>query len=178
MNNINWDGIIANLTSLEGETVSTDASRWNMENLEYSKIHNMWKEAQFNEAAMKWTNYYPGKHFSEDIVNAVASELNLVVFRSWISRVDPGFFAPWHWDVDDHEEEYLKVAPIVRYSCFITPPQMGHIFILGDAYYFKQPQGTLLRWNTYRDWHTGINAGLKPKFMFHIVGHLRNMQNT
>mgnify|MGYP000704010731 FL=1 len=63
MANIDWNAVIAQLVDIQGETVSTDVARWNMTNPEYSKIYNMWKDAQFNEAAMKWTNYYPNVHF-------------------------------------------------------------------------------------------------------------------
>ena len=48
---------------------------------------------------------------------------------------------------------------------------MGHIFILNDDYHFNKPAGTVIKWNTYKDWHAGINGGLGPKFMFHIIGY-------
>ena len=45
-------------------------------NPEYNKIHNTWKEANFNFNTIKWTNYYPSVHFSEDVVNQQLKYLN------------------------------------------------------------------------------------------------------
>jgi hypothetical protein len=167
--NINWDSVIELLSTQEGVAVTTDPSRWNLDTPGYNEIYSMWKKANFNPTAIKWINYYPGKHFDQSIVDTVAESLNVGVHRSWISRIDPGFFAPWHWDVDDNEAEYLKKGAIYRYSCFIEKPAHGHIFIVGDDYYYNQPQGRLLKWGNYKEWHSGINAGMTPKYMFHLL---------
>jgi hypothetical protein len=77
----------------------------------------------------------------------------------------------YHYDIDDHEEEYLKLGVIKRYSIFISKPAIGHLFILDKEYFYNKPQGTLLKWNNYRNWHNGINGGLENKYMFHIIGY-------
>ena len=164
--------IIKSLTDKEGVSVTTDPSRWNMETSGYAEIYQMWKEANFNPASIKWTNYYPGQHYEQDLVDDVALYLRLNgVHRSWISRVDPGYFAPWHWDVDDHEQEYLDKGPIKRYSIMLNDPTVGHVFILGSDYLYNSPAGSIFKWNNYKEWHAGINAGMKPKFMLHILGY-------
>lgn len=138
----------------------------------YSDINNMWKTANFNPAAMQWINYYPGKDFTQELVDDVAKYLRLNgVHRAWISRVDPGYYAPWHWDVDDNENSYLEKGPIKRYSITMCTPQMGHIFVIGDDYLYGAPEGSIFKWKNHREWHTGINAGLNPKFTFHILGY-------
>lgn len=166
-----WNNLIESIENQQGIDIVVDSSKWNMLNPEYAKIYNIWTAANYNLKSIKWTNYYPGIHFDNSIVDSFAERLHIGIFRAWISRVDPGYYAAWHWDVDDNEDEYLKTGPIVRYSCFITPPTNGHLFILNNEYYFKQPQGTVLKWPSYRDWHSGSNAGLTPKYMFHIVGY-------
>lgn len=167
---INWDKVIADLPSV-GTVVSTSPDRWDLSNPEYLKIYNQWKQADFNMDAIQWTNYYPGKHFDQIIIDELATELKVTTIRAWISCIDPGYMAPWHWDVDDNEAEYLKNGEISRYSCFIEQPAHGHIFILGDDYYFNQPQGTIVKWKNYKEWHSGINAGLTPKYMLHLLAH-------
>jgi hypothetical protein len=165
---IDWNNVIASLPD-EGEVVMPLSDRWDLSNLEYLKIYNQWTQAKFNLSAIKWTNYYPGIHFDTSIVEEFANTLGVKILRSWISRIDPGYFAPWHWDVDDHEDEYLKQGNPIRYSCFIENPSHGHIFIVDDEYFYNQPQGTVVKWKNYKSWHSGINAGLEPKYMLHLL---------
>jgi len=160
------------LKDKQGSDVTTDPSRWNLDNSEYGKIHTIWKEANFNTNAMKWTNYYPNEHFPQEFVDDVADHLNLKgVHRAWISRVDPGYYAPWHWDVDDNEQEYLKQGEIKRYSMSLGDKVLGHIFMLGEDYLYNCIRGSIFHWNNHNEWHSGINAGMTPKFMFHIIGY-------
>lgn len=167
-----WDSIIDQLVDQEGSAVTTDPSRWNLDTPGYNEIFKSWKEANFNSAAIKWINYYPDTHFSNDVVQVVADTFGLTgVHRSWISRIDPGYMAPWHWDVDDNEEEYLKCGPILRYTVIIKPFANGHVFILGNDYYYNLPQHSIIKWDNHREWHSGINAGMEPNWMFHILGY-------
>jgi hypothetical protein len=175
---IEWNEVVSNLTSNKGVDITIDPSKWNLENKEYGNILKLWKDANFNENAIKWTNYYPETHYSRNIDLEVCRYLRLDgCHRSWISRVDPGYFAPWHWDVDDNEAEYLKKGEIKRYSIFITGDNflsggtLGHIFILGSDYLYQCPEGSIFKWHNHREWHAGINAGLRPKFIYHILGY-------
>jgi hypothetical protein len=162
--------ITSNLT--DGIPVTTDLSRWNLETTGYSEIYKMWQNAKFNPNSIKWINYYPDTHFDVDLVNDVAFYLRLTgVHRAWISRVDPGYYAPWHWDVDDNESTYLEKGQIKRYSVMLDKPAIGHVFILGEDYLYNTPVGAIFKWNNYKEWHAGINAGLTPKFMLHILGY-------
>jgi len=171
-NNSDLLSIVASLIDKEGVSVTTDPNRWNFDTPGYADIYKKWQDAKFNPNAIKWTNYYPGNHYSQDIVDNVAAHLKLKgVHRSWISRIDPGYYAPWHWDVDDNEPEYLKKGQVLRYSISLSAPVMGHIFILGEDYLYKMTPGTIFKWKNYKEWHAGINAGMEPKFMFHIIGY-------
>jgi len=164
-----WSAIIKNLK--EGSDVTVDPKRWNLDNPEYTKIFNVWKDANFNLNSIKWTNYYPGIHFSEKIIDEQIEHLKIQkIHRSWISKLDPGFMAPWHWDVDDHEEEYLKYGHIYRYTIMIEAMDHGHILIIGKDHHFNQPKNTIIKWSNYKEWHSGINAGMTPSYMLHILG--------
>jgi hypothetical protein len=164
-----WNLVINNLSG--GSDVTVDPTRWNLDNPGYVEIYDIWKNANFNFNSIKWTNYYPGVHFSNDIVNEQLKNLNLKkAHKSWISKIDPGYMAPWHWDVDDFEDEYLKDGPITRHTVIIENMSHGHILIVGDDHYFNRPKDTIIKWNNYKEWHSGINAGMTPSYMFHILG--------
>jgi hypothetical protein len=164
-----WDTIIKNLT--EGSEVTVDPARWNLDNPGYAEIFEIWKNANFNLNSIKWTNYYPGLHFPEDTVQEQADYLKIKkVHRSWISKLDPGFMAPWHWDVDDNEQEYLTHGPINRFTIILEKMEHGHILIVGTEHYFNQPKDTVIKWDNYKEWHSGINAGMKPSYLLHILG--------
>ena len=138
----------------------------------YRDIHKLWQDSKFNESSMQWINYYPGKDYSQDLVDDVAFYLRLNgVHRSWISRVDPGNYAPWHYDVDDNESTYLKKGEIKRYSITMCRPTIGHIFVIGQDHLYNCPEGSIFKWKDHNQWHMGINGGMKPKFTFHILGY-------
>lgn len=169
---IHWKQTITDLKNKQGTTVSTDPERWNLSNKDYLEIYNIWKEANFNTSAVKWTNYYPEKDYSVNIVNRYVDLLNLKGFhRSWISRIDPGYFAPWHWDVDDNESAYLQKGNIKRFSVTIQDYVPGQMFILNDKVYTNCKEGDVIEWPSYKDWHSGINGAMAPKWMFHIICH-------
>lgn len=168
----NLEDIVASLNNQLGNEISTDPSYWDMNTTGYSEIYKLWKEANFNPASIKWINYYCDKHYNQSLVDDVAKYLRLNgIHRSWISRIDPGYYAPWHWDVDDNESEYLQKGHIKRYSIMLGKPALGHILIVGEDYLYNLPEGSILKWNNYRDWHAGVNAGLVPNFILHILGY-------
>jgi hypothetical protein len=167
---IEWNDIINEIKFKEGASITPSFDKWNLDNSEYIKIYNMWKEANFNISSIKWINYYPEEHFPQTVIDCLSLHLNVSVLRAWISRIDPGFFAPWHWDVDDKEHEYLEKGYPKRFSCFIEEPDNGHLFVIGDECFYNQPQGTIVEWGDYKDWHCGSNAGITPKFMLHLLG--------
>jgi hypothetical protein len=162
---INWNNVISNLK--DGQVVTVDPSRWNMSNPEYQQILDLWKSKNFNTDSVKWTNYYDTKYLEFEI----AQQVSITPLRSWISCVEPGHMTGHHYDIDDREQEYLTYGLLKRYTVFISNPSIGHIFILGNDYYYNKPQGTILKWSNYREWHNGINGGLANKYMFHIIGY-------
>jgi hypothetical protein len=172
MNDIDyWDSIVTSLIGQEGSAVTTDPARWDLDNPGYNEIFAIWNKAKFNPGAIRWINYYPDQHYPRSVENKVAKFLNLAhVHRSWISRLDPGFIAPWHCDRDENEKEYSTHGTIIRCTVIIKKFAKGHLFILNDEYHYKQEVGTAIVWPNHLDWHAGINGGLEPNFMLHILG--------
>lgn len=164
---IEWDNLIASLKN--GKDITIDPNIWDLSNPEYKKILKQWNDANLNLDSVKWTNYYPGQ-FAKEIDDYFCDILNLKYLRSWISCIDPGYYAPWHWDADDNLEKYLEQGTPIRYSVFISKPSVTGIFVVGDKVYANMPQGSIVKWDKFDEWHAGMNAGLQPKFMYHLLG--------
>jgi hypothetical protein len=162
---IDWNSVINNLEN--GSIVTVDPARWNLDNPKYKEIVELWSSNNFNTESVRWINYYDTK----EIEIKIAESLGITPLRSWISCVEPGYMTGYHYDIDDNEEEYLKHGKLKRYSIFISKPTTGHVFILNENYHFNSPQGSIIKWNSHRDWHNGINGGLHKKYMFHILGY-------
>lgn len=163
------DSVVEHVSVLTGTSVTTDPKYWRQDNTEYREVFKLWDESNFNNSSIKWINYYPDIELVKDFESELCDKLNVRALRSWVSRIDPGYYAPRHYDIDDKEQEYLKEGSLIRYTVFIDKPELGHIFILNDKHYYNIEQGAILEWPNYRDWHTGINGGLKPYYMFHLL---------
>lgn len=171
-----WNSIIDQMNNTETPlTVHRNTPafehQWNSDPL-YEKMYEMWKENNFNMNSVKWRSYYPGVHFDGSVVEKIADFTGIKNIHSfWISRVDPGFFAPIHCDpfideIHDDEKGELK-----RYAIFITPSEAGHIFVLGRDYLYNFPVGTVIKWNHPNMLHIGINGSLKVKYMINVLGY-------
>lgn len=165
---IDWNYVLDNLG--QGKDITPDPNIWNLSNPSYMEIYDLWKTSKFNMQSIKWTNYYPGA-FPKEVDEYYCKTLSLNYLRSWISRIDPGFYAPWHWDVDDRLDDYLALGTPIRYSIFISPPSITSVFVVGNKCYSNMPQGSVIEWKEYNDWHAGMNAGLEPKFIYHFLGY-------
>jgi hypothetical protein len=163
----NWKEIISQLG--KGVDITTDPSRWNLDTPGYKEIYQMWKDANFNMDSIKWTNYYPDKHFNSNIVNVYSTDFK-IIHRAWISRLDPGYMAPLHWDVDDNEHEYLKHGPLKRKTIMMQDFALGQLFILGKEHYYNLLENSVIDWDKYNEWHSASNASMLPNYMLHIIG--------
>jgi hypothetical protein len=139
----------------------------------YEETYSLWMKNNFNIDSIKWRSYYPKVHFDGSLVDDIASHLGLNSIHSfWISRLDSGFFAPLHCDpfvanIHDPEKGELK-----RYAVFITPSELGHIFILGRDHLYNLPVGTIIKWNNpVNELHIGINGSMKVKYMINVLGY-------
>lgn len=172
-NCIDWGFLLSSLQAVEGKSITLDISNFNSNDHRYVDIFNKLQNAKFNPYSAKWINYYPNIHYSSTIDEKISNWLGLTgVHRSWISRLDPGFYAPWHWDVDDNETEYLKKGSIKRFSGFIDTKEtsMAHVFTIEKDSICNTDQGDFYQWGNHDAWHAGMNGGLYPKFMYHVLG--------
>jgi hypothetical protein len=169
--NINWDSIISNLPLADGKANTPDKKFYSNTDGRFNNMIETWKQAGYDQCdSVEWINYYPTQHFSEDVITNFGSWANATCARAWISRIRPGKMAPFHQDIDDQIETYLAQGELVRYSVLISKPSHGGIFLFYNKIYHLEPQGTVIKWDNYMDWHAGTNCGLTDKFMFHFLG--------
>jgi hypothetical protein len=165
---LDWPGIIKSLDG--GDHVSTDPSRWDLTNPGYLEIYDRWAQAGFNMSAIGWINYYPGRDFDQQVIDHAETCLGIKTHRAWISRINPGYMAPPHWDVDDREKEYLQQGHILRKTIIMHQFDLGQILIIDGKYYNDLRPGSVIHWNHYRDTHSAANASLTGNYLLHIVG--------
>lgn len=169
-NLINWIDIVAQLKTQPGKEVLFNKDAYTAAP-GYQELFSKWGSANFNTASAKWINYYPGVNFSSDITETFSNIVGVNHIRSWISRIDPGCCTPWHWDVDDNEDEYLKLGNLRRFICHIGEPDYGHVLLIEeDCHYFKE-NGSIYEWENYKLWHGGMNCGTTPKFLYSFLGY-------
>lgn len=168
---INLQVVVDGLSTCQGKDILPDRTLWSEKNPGYDELFSLWESGNFNLLSAKWTNYYPGIDYDQSVTESFENLLGIKTARTWISRVDPGYCTPWHWDTDDNETYYSTLGTLKRYSCHISNPEFGHVFILGkEAHYFWK-QGDVYLWNNHHAWHAGFNCGVKPKFMLHILAY-------
>ena len=173
---INWNSIIEKIVPRSGDynSPSTVTDRVKDDpnvNLGYYKeIMNTWQQSNYDFKNIEWWDYYPGEHFDISIQNIFADIVKAIPRRVFISEIMPGQSVPYHWDVEDNEEEWLKEGELVRYVCFIDNPKFAHVFILEDHCFYNVTQGEIYQWNHYRNYHAGTNAGEGAYYLFHFLG--------
>ena len=136
----------------------------------YREIISTWKNAGYNLDQIEWWDYYPGEHFDIEVQNKIEKLLNAHPKRVFISEVYPGRNVPYHWDVEDKEEEWLKEGKLKRWVIFIDKPQFGHIMILENECFHNVEQGSVFEWDHYKSYHAGTNCGTEPYYLFHFLG--------
>jgi hypothetical protein len=167
---IPWTNIIRNLG--EGKSKTLDNPDHLYDEKGFSEILSLWKTAGYYENnSAQWINYYPGTNFDDEITRLFSNFVGVDSVRSWISRVNPGRTAPWHWDADDNISEYEEKGELVRFSCHIGDSEPGHIFILENDIFHHENSGNTYKWDKWNQWHAGINLGWNAKYMYNFLGY-------
>lgn len=166
-NIIDWKHVIDTLSG-SGTQAYIKPDEW-ANKKDYNEIHRLWVDADMNIQGVKVTNYEPDS-FDPSVITAMEKLLGLTHLESWISKIDPGCMAPYHWDFDNELIAELGVNP-QRISVHISEFAFGHVFIVEDKICYNYAVGDMVEFPTFRAWHAGANLGLKPKYMYHFVGY-------
>jgi len=167
----NWQQLIDSIDISQGEVRSYGVDFYRNTDGRFNHIIDMWQKAGYDKTGtVEWINFYPDKHFDASVVKEFEKFTGTTCARAWISMIRPGKMAPYHQDIDDNLEEYLKQGDLVRYSVNACEPSNGQIFIVEDTALYNQPQGTIYEWPHYLSWHAGGNCSFKSKFLFNYLG--------
>jgi hypothetical protein len=174
---IDWDKVIAGLERCGHEThpgpftgpthkEGDDIPRLN-------ECTELWKRNGYlaveDGGTVQWDMFFPGVHFDQSIVDKFVEHYEIKQYESaWISRVNPGRFAPIHWDVNDNEEHLLTLPDRLRWHSNISKPSFGHVFVVDNELFYNKEQGDVFQWDSRRYWHSGMNCGLVPKYQFNL----------
>ena len=179
---IDWDSIIKSFVPRSGDynsvksVVDRSESNW-AENPEllgsYHEVIGTWQKAGYDLNNIEWWDYYPGEHFDISVQEKFADIVNADPLRVFVSEVMPGQSVPYHWDVEDNEEEWLKHGQLVRYLCFMDKPKNGHVIMFETECFYNVEQHLIYQWGNYKDYHAGVNCGSEPYYLFHFLGRPR-----
>lgn len=184
---IDWNSVIKSLDTAKSifreyetpyetpiviEKIQQEGKDW----LAYEKYrHNeMVKAFESVPEAVQFYTYHCGEAYDTTLENDFSNWLGTKSFMTWISKVMPGKCAAPHIDDEEiYKAELLgiKKENLVRYHCHISEPILGDAFMLenGDCFHMEE-QGAVFKWPKPDTVHCGMNAGCKPKFIFHFLG--------
>lgn len=178
---IDWDAFIIKLKDIEPMIgYQYDEDRSDSLDPNVIKLADSWKTAGYNlddkskESAFAWEAWYSGVHFDNEIQNKICDYLNIKpIDVSMVTRISPGRFAPWHWDIRDEQtiDRFLSYnKPIVRIHIHMNRPEPGHVFVVGSHCFYNEEQGSIYKWPSWNEYHAGANCGIIDKYQYSIIG--------
>lgn len=179
---INWDSVIQSCLAHGDPDINTvlsvvDRSESTFEKDQkllksYRDVIGRWRRAGYNLADISWHDYYPGNHFPLEVQNIFAEIIGAQPLRVFISEVLPGKIVPYHWDVEDKEEQWLeKYGMLYRYVCCIDKPRPASVLVFDKEVLYFNNQGDIFQWDSYKDYHSAANGGEFPQYYFHFLGY-------
>ena len=157
---IDWEKLILELSDKTGAILP----KFIWHNPHFEEMKKLYTDSDYLLYSAEWINYYPERDFDKEWVTKFGNAIGHPRYaRAWVSKIEPGKTAPWHWDLDDYELEYIKDGELVRFMCKMNPGGVGQVTILGN-HVVKAEQGDVFQWPDYRMWHGSVNCGLTPKY--------------
>jgi hypothetical protein len=171
MTNINWRELVEIIRPQHGDVRTIGVEFYQNADGRFNEILELWSRAGYTSQKVEWINYYPGRHFDQSISEEFAKQVELTHIRSWISCVRPGKSAPWHQDIDDSMDEYLKLGKLYRYSVHIGKPAVGQVLLIDKESFYMVPEGYTFKWPDHMAWHGASNCGFENHYIFHFLGY-------
>ena len=181
-NKIDWDNVIQLCQSRDDgdkNTVTSVVDRSEAEAIgdqtllnSYRNVIGTWQKAGYNLSEIYWYDYYPGIHFPQEVCDIFAEIIGAKPLRVFVSEVFPGVAIPYHWDVEDKEEQWLtEYGMLYRYVCCIDKPRPASVLAFDTECLYYNNQGDIYEWKSYRDFHSAANGGESPQYYFHFLGY-------
>lgn len=179
---IDWDHVIKlcqDSNDPDKNTVTSVVDRSEAEALgdskllaSYRDVIGTWQRAGYNLEDIVWYDYYPGHHFPLEVQTIFSEIIQAKPLRVFISEVMPGKIVPYHWDVEDKEDEWLeKYGMLYRYVCCIDKPRHASVMVFDKEALYFNTQGDIFQWDSYKDYHSAANGGEHPQYYFHFLGY-------
>lgn len=130
--------------------------------------------AGYNESVVEYRHYQSGIHFHKKYVEAIGIIIDATPIMCWVSEIRPGKCTPKHWDINPWEKEHDKFGKVVRYFCFLSKPEFGHIFVTDTDAYYNESQGSIYQYLDLKTWHAGTNVGLTAKYPLTVTAYQKS----
>jgi len=188
---VDWNKIISDLDNCVGsvygyesdyeyDTTKQRIESGGEQSLEYDYLRDPQGEIQKafenNRENLEFTSYTRENAYGKELDKKIGKHLGCEIFLSWISKVDPGKCVAPH--IDDEEIYFANSRHpkenLVRYHIHVSKPNMGAAFFIGEDCYYHEEQGSVFQWPAIDSLHCGMNAGTKPKFLYHAIGVIRH----
>jgi hypothetical protein len=137
----------------------------------------MLKNAGYDDNTVEYRHYQSGKHFDNNVVDILSSITNTKPLMCWVSEIRPGKCTPMHWDINPWELEHKELGTIIRYICFLSKPEFGHVFVTDTDCYYLEDQGSIFQYSDIHQWHAGTNIGITPKYVLTFTGIISSEYN-
>jgi len=178
---VNWNEFIKELETIKpmigyqfDEDRSSSADPAVLETASAWRLAGYPMDNKTEKSPIAWEAWYSGMHFDNSITDRICSYLKIIpIDVSMATRLVPGRFAPWHWDIRNKEtidkfNSYGK--PIIRLHIHMSKPEPGHVFFVKEHCFTNKKQGSMYKWSAWTDYHAGGNCGLTSKYQFSIIG--------
>lgn len=167
---IDWETLVASLRLQPGRQRGNQQEDDIHHNPKVAELRKQWEVAGYEDnQAVGWIDY----DTPEELINTFADWVGAVPVGGWITSVPPGYCVPWHYDITDEEEAMLAQGVPLRFTCHISRPKFGQVFVLEQHAFHGEEQGNTYQWNDWQQWHGGMNMGLEAKFLFNFIGYAK-----
>jgi hypothetical protein len=180
---IDWNSVISdcqqNFKNADKNTVTSVVDRSEAEAKDdngllsaYREVIGNWQTAGYKLDQVVWYDYYPGEHFPIEVQDSFSQFINAKPLRVFVSEVWPGVTIPYHWDVEDKEEEWIdKYGQLYRFVCCMDNPNIGAGLFFDKEFLYMNKQGDTFEWSNYKNYHSSANGGDQPSYYFHFLGY-------
>jgi hypothetical protein len=167
---IDWKSLVNRLRGEPGRFRGSNQEDDIHDNPKVAELRKQWQLAGYDgHKAVGWVDH----DVPEDVVAKFAEFVGATTVGAWITSVPPGYCVPWHYDITDDEDAMLAVGYPLRYTCHISEPKFGQVFVLENKVFANESQGNVYQWTDWQQWHGGMNMGLEAKFLFNFIGYAK-----
>jgi hypothetical protein len=120
--------------------------------------------ATYDLTRTEWDFYDGGFHFQDDRPSEIAELMDQTLLSYDVSRIQPGFIAPWHQD-----PIVLNDPRIQRWTLTITDPVKGQFVQVEDQVLVMPKRNTLYRWLDPMAEHGAANFSMQDYWLLHLL---------